>query len=55
MKLNFLFIVMDVLTVLAYAIVFMHMKLRQFSKSIAGIALAHFLLTGFVIPSRPTI
>lgn len=52
MKLNFLFMVMDVLTVLAYPIVFVHAKLRQFSKSIVGIALAHFLLTGSVIPSR---
>jgi hypothetical protein len=52
MKLNFLFMVMDVLIVLAYPIVFVHTKLRQFSKSIVGIALAHFLLTGSVLPSR---
>ena len=31
MKLNFLFIVMDVLTVLAHPIVFVHTKLSQFS------------------------
>jgi len=33
MKLNLLFIVMDLLTVLAFPIVFVHGKLRQFSKS----------------------
>ena len=32
MKLNLLFIVMDVLTLLAYLIVFVHGKLLQFSK-----------------------
>ena len=32
MKLNLLFIVMDLLTVLAYPIVFVHGKLRQFSR-----------------------
>jgi hypothetical protein len=32
MKLNLLFIVMDLLTVLAYPVVFVHGKLRQFSK-----------------------
>jgi hypothetical protein len=32
MKLNLLFIVMELLTVLAYPIVFVHGKLRQFSK-----------------------
>jgi hypothetical protein len=33
MKLNLLFIVMDLLTILAYPIVFIHAKLHQFSKS----------------------
>jgi hypothetical protein len=33
MKLSLLFIVMDLLTLLAYPIVFVHGKLRQFSKS----------------------
>ena len=33
MKLNLLFIVMDMLTLLAYPIVFVYGKLRQFSKS----------------------
>jgi hypothetical protein len=32
MKLNLLFIVMDLLTILAYPIVFVHGKLHQFSK-----------------------
>jgi NADH:ubiquinone oxidoreductase subunit 3 (subunit A) len=32
MKLNLLFIVMDLLTILAYPIVFVYGKLRQFSK-----------------------
>jgi hypothetical protein len=34
MKLNLFFIVMDLLTLLVYPIVFIHGKLRQFSKSI---------------------
>ncbi len=33
MKLSLLFIVMDLLTILAYPIVFVHGKLRHFSKS----------------------
>ncbi|MBK8616703.1 MAG: hypothetical protein IPN96_06250 [Anaerolineales bacterium] len=33
MKLNLIFIVMDLLTLLVYPVVFMHGKLRQFSKS----------------------
>jgi len=33
MKLNLLFIVMDLSTLLAYPLVFMYSKLRQFSKS----------------------
>ena len=32
MKLNFLFIIMDLLTILAYPIVFLHGKLRRFLK-----------------------
>ncbi len=32
MKLNLFFIVMDFLTILAYPIVFLHGRLRQFSK-----------------------
>ena len=40
MKLNLLFIVMDLLTLLAYPIVFVQGKLRQFSKSKESILLA---------------
>ena len=39
MKLNLLFIVMDLLTLLAYPIVFAHGKLGQFSKSNESITL----------------
>ena len=39
MKLNLLFFVMDLLTILAYPIVFLHGKLRQFSKSKEGVTL----------------
>ena len=38
MKLNLLFIVMELVTLLAYPIVFVYGKLRQFSKSKASIA-----------------
>ena len=40
LKLNLLFIVMDLLTILAYPIVFVHGKLRQFTKSKEGVTLA---------------
>ena len=40
MKLNLLFIVMDLLTILAYPIVFLHGKLRQLAKSKEGVVLA---------------
>lgn len=52
MKLNLLFIVMDLLTLLAYPIVFVHGKIRQFSKSKESIALANVLVNGSVIPGR---
>jgi hypothetical protein len=52
MKLNLLFIVMDLLTLLAYPIVFMHSKIRQFSKSKESIPLANLLVTGSVTPGR---
>ncbi len=41
MKLNLLFMVMDLLTLLAYPIVFVHGKIRQFSKSKESITLAN--------------
>jgi hypothetical protein len=45
LKLNFLFIVMDLLTLRAYPLVFVHGKLRQFSKSKESIPLANLLVT----------
>lgn len=41
MKLNLLFIVMDLLTLLAYPIMFVYGKIRQFSKSKEMFALAN--------------
>ena len=41
MKLNLLFIVMDLLTLLAYPVVYVHGKLCQFSKSKESITLAN--------------
>jgi hypothetical protein len=52
MRLNLLFIVMDLVTLLAYPIVFVHGKLRQFSKRKEGIDLANSLVTGSAIPDR---
>jgi len=40
MKLYMLFLVMDLLTILAYPIMFLHGKLRQFSKPKEGVTLA---------------
>jgi hypothetical protein len=37
LKLNLLFIVMDLLTILVYPVVLLHGKLRQFSKSKEGV------------------
>jgi hypothetical protein len=52
MKLNLLFIVMDLLTLLAYPIVFVHGKLRKFSKPKESIPLANLLVTVPVTPGR---
>ena len=41
MKLNLIFIIMDLLTFLAYPIVFAHGKLRQFLKSKDSVSLAN--------------
>jgi len=41
MKLNLLFFVMDLLTILAYPIVFFHGQLRQLSKPKENITLAN--------------
>ena len=46
MKLNLLFIVMDLFTVLAYPFVFVHAKLNQFSKA------RNLLVTNSVTPGR---
>jgi hypothetical protein len=46
MKLNLLFIVMDLFTILVYPFVFLHGKLRQFSKA------RNLLVTGPVTPGR---
>jgi NADH:ubiquinone oxidoreductase subunit 3 (subunit A) len=46
MKLNLLFIVMDLFTLLAYPIVCMYGKLRQFSKA------RNVLVTGPVTPGK---
>ncbi|HJR79866.1 MAG TPA: hypothetical protein VJ821_07325 [Anaerolineales bacterium] len=43
MKLNLLFIVMDLIILLAYPIVFVHGKLRQFSKPKESITLANLI------------
>jgi hypothetical protein len=52
MKLNFLFVVMDLLTVLAYPVVFVHGKLRQFYKSREDIPVRNFLVPVPVTPDR---
>jgi len=48
MKLNLLFIVMDLLTLLAYPIVFVHSKLRQPSKLKESIPLVNLVVAGSV-------
>ena len=50
MRLSLLFIVMDLLTLLAYPIVFAHGKLRQFSNSKENIPLANLLV---IVPVPP--
>jgi NADH:ubiquinone oxidoreductase subunit 3 (subunit A) len=52
MKLNLLFIVMDLLTILAYPFVLMYGKLRQFSKFRESTVLAKLLVTDPVIAGR---
>ena len=48
MKLNLLFMVMDLLTLLAYPILFVHGKLCQLSMSKENMALANLQITGSV-------
>ena len=50
MRLYLLFIVMDLLTVVAYPIVFVHGKLRQRSNSKVSIPLANLLATVPITP-----
>lgn len=50
MRLNLFFIVMYLLTLLAYPIVFAHGKLRQFSNSKENIPLANLLV---IVPVPP--
>lgn len=54
LKLNLLFIAMVLLTILGYPFVFMHGRLRQFSKFRESTALAKLLVTDpdLVIASR---
>ena len=52
MKLKFVFIVMDALTLLVYPIVYVDGKLRQFSKSKENILQAKFSLTNSVTTVR---
>ena len=50
MKLNLIFIMMDLLTLLAYPIVFVYSKLRQFSNLRESIPLANLFVA---IPATP--
>ena len=52
MKLNLIFLVMELLTLLAYPIVFVHGKLLQFSNSKVSILLANLRPSGPVAPDR---
>jgi hypothetical protein len=52
MKLNLLFIVMDLLTVLAHPIVYAYGKFRPFAKSEEAIPLANRSVAILVKPSR---
>jgi hypothetical protein len=52
MKLNLLFIVMELFTLLAYPIVFVHGRLSRFSKSKDRIPVRNLLLTVPVTPGK---
>jgi hypothetical protein len=52
MKLNLIFIVMDLFTILAYPFVFMYGKLLKFSKVIASIRLTSALAAGSIVPGE---
>jgi hypothetical protein len=44
MKLNLFFTIMDLLTLLAYAIIFLYGKIKSFSGSKGDVALAYILV-----------
>jgi NADH:ubiquinone oxidoreductase subunit 3 (subunit A) len=52
LKLGLLFIVMDLLTLLAYPIVFVHGKIRQFSKSKVSILVPNLIVAAPVTPGK---
>ena len=52
MKLNLLFIVMELLILLAYPIIFVYGKLHQFSKSKESTPPAKLLVIGSVTPGK---
>ena len=52
MKLNFLFIVMDLLTLLAYPMVFAYGKVRRFLISNDGVSLVSLIVAGSVAADR---
>jgi len=52
MKLNLLFIIMDLFTILAYPFVFMYSTLLKFSKAIASIRLSNALPDGSIVPGE---
>jgi hypothetical protein len=52
LKLSLLFIVMELLTLLAYPIVFVHNKLHQFSKSKESSSVPNLLVPVPVTPGR---
>lgn len=52
MKLNFLFLLMELLTLLAYPIVFAHGKLRQYLKPKEGFHLVNVSMIVLVTPER---
>jgi hypothetical protein len=52
LKLNLLFIVMELLTLLAYPIVFVHNKLQQFYKSKESISVPNVFVPVPVTPGR---
>ena len=52
MKLSLLFIAMDLLTLLAYPIVYAYGKLRPFAKSKESVPLVNRLVTRSITPGR---